>query len=217
MLRFKNLAFCDATLLGYKKNGHKKLPYDIYFSIQGKEQHLPWYGIHKRTNIEECWDKRLVAVNKIGSIQLSSNGQGFYFECYLDQSLRRKPELDIVAPDMLLNQPNKYSVNTPSIGWCNQNNPEGFLVPLGIIPHHGRFTADNAKQVSIKVPQELEEICAEYGISSETLFNDLIDNICNFSNSVFSPRADFRSCQDNFLHQLAIAYVRAVYRAKEAV
>lgn len=98
----------------------------------------------------------------------------------MDQSLQRKPELDIVTFDMLLDQPNKYNVNTSSVGWCNQNNSEGFPVPLGIIPYHGRFTADKSKKVTIKVPQKLEDICTEYGISSETLFNELINNICNF-------------------------------------
>lgn len=199
----KNLTWCDATFLGYLSRPDND-GYDICFSIAGQQHLLPYYRKQKRNKRDDLWDKRTV-LNKIGSIQKSE--QGYYFEIYYDQSLRRASELDI--------KPNSH--DTPiSIGWRNATHPEGFLAPSNIIPGFGgNFVPDNSKGLFLLVPDEFATACDQHGVSAETVLNDFINNVGNFICDNRYPRADFRVCEHISWHQLALAYLQSIYGRKE--
>lgn len=162
----KDLTFCDAIFIGYRKT---ESGYDIVFLRDGSEFQLP--SIHtERTKSDEAWDKRTGLLKKYGSIQQDPISQGYYFEIYQDQSLKRAPELDITT--------NYHDSPYDLIGWRNEKHSGGFLAPNGIIPDFGgKYISDNTKVLSLLIPKEMEEICKEYNTSPETLFCDITNNL----------------------------------------
>lgn len=160
----KDLTFCDVIFKGYRKT---ESGYDIVFLRDGSEFQLP--SIHtERTKSDEAWDKRTGLLKKYGSIQQDPISQGYYFEIYQDQSLRRAPELDITT--------NYHDSPYDLIGWTNEKHSGGFLAPSGVIPDW-KYISDNAKVLSLLIPKEMEAICKEYNTSPETLFFDISNNL----------------------------------------
>lgn len=78
-----------------------------------------------------------------------------YFRDYIDQSLRRVPELD--SSDRATSDDGRA---LEVVGWRCDARPHGFRAPVGIIPGEaGRFVPDETVAVTLRVPPEFVREC----------------------------------------------------------
>lgn len=111
---------------------------------------------------------------------------GFNFYPYVDQSLRRVPELDFYSDDV-----DGDGRLIPVVGWSVGSPPRGFRAPIGIVPgENGWFVADETVELKIRVPKEFVELAKRYGESSEGLLKSFIADVCGLQNFLSNPRAD---------------------------
>ncbi len=102
-----------------------------------------------------------------------------YFHDYIDQSLRRVPELDGTA------------TRSEPVGWCCDAKPHGFWAPLGIIPGEGgRFVHDATVSVTLRVPPEFVRECRRVQKSPEELLRSFVGDLAGIINTGACPRAD---------------------------
>jgi len=108
-----------------------------------------------------------------------------YFRAYLDQTLRRVPELDSLDPSASDGQaPNV-------IGWWSAHRPEGFRAPVGLVPgERGGFIPDRTEQVAVRVPPEFTALCRQFGLTPEGMLRAFIADACDLSSPDACPRAD---------------------------
>ncbi len=108
-----------------------------------------------------------------------------YFRAYLDQSLRRAPELD--APDSMA-----AAGQTPNVvGWRCDARPAGFRGPVGLVPgEHGDFVPDASVAVTLQVPPEFVRLSRQYQHSPSSLLRAFVGDVCGLMNYVRCPRAD---------------------------
>lgn len=106
------------------------------------------------------------------------------FREYVDQSLRRIPELDSytrIANGRALS----------AIGWSCDKRPEGFRAPAGIIPgENGAFVPDETEEVVVRVPPEFIRECRRVQMSAEQVLVSFIGDLAGINNFVSCPRAD---------------------------
>lgn len=112
--------------------------------------------------------------------------EGWYFRSYLDQTLRRVPELD--APDPGATKTGRV----PNvIGWYCDTCPTGFRAPIGLVPgRHGDFYPDQTIPVALRVPPEFVRVCKLVQRSPEEVLRGFIADASGILNEVASPRAD---------------------------
>ncbi|MEV3801939.1 hypothetical protein RI528_00100 [Aeromonas veronii] len=108
-----------------------------------------------------------------------------YFRAYIDQSLRRVPELDS----------NKAFVNdgrAPEvIGWRCDFKPTGFLAPVGLIPgENGMFVPDETQTVTLRVPPEFLRECTRVQMTAHDLLRSFVGDLAGIRNYAMRPRAD---------------------------
>lgn len=151
---------------------------------------------------------------KIGVVMRAwhSDGQGerrlYHFNSYFDQSLRRAFELDIFEPDQL----SAPHFNANRIGWRNSRHPDGFLAPAGLIPGaDGEFIDDETEALTIPVPLEFVELCAEFKASPEEVLRGFIADAASLENFVVRPRADGYSSNGSDERMLAYDYLDRTY------
>lgn len=107
-----------------------------------------------------------------------------YFRPYLDQTLRRAPELDA-------NEPRDDGGKPNVIGWRCEARMDGFRAPVGLIPgEDGGFVSDSTVAVTLRVPREFVELAGQYQHSAESLLRAFIADVCGIMNWVKTPRAD---------------------------
>lgn len=112
-------------------------------------------------------------------------GRGVVFNAYLDQSLRRFPELD------LAHQGSRSLRNEPVAYWVCSRHPAGFYAPAGIIPgEDGQFVPDETETVTLPVPPEFIEQCHRVQMSPEELLRSFVGDLAGISNYNGNPRAD---------------------------
>lgn len=108
-----------------------------------------------------------------------------YFRAYLDQSLRRVPELDS----------NEASANdgrsSEIIGWCCDSKPNGFRAPVGLIPgEDGRFVPDETQEVTLRVPREFVRESRRVQMTPHDLLRSFVGDLAGIRNYAILPRAD---------------------------
>ena len=109
-----------------------------------------------------------------------------YFRAYVDQSLRRVPELD--SHDQADSHDSRVS---EVIGWRCDTRPGGFRTPIGIIPGEaGCFLPDETIPVTVHVPPEFIRECRRVQLSPEDLLRSFIGDLAGIQNFVACPRAD---------------------------
>lgn len=114
-----------------------------------------------------------------------------YFRVYLDQSLRRIPELDNLQGRR---DPDGRVLGT--VGWWRESKPDGFLAPVGLIPgEHGSFIWDETIAVTIRVPPEFVRECRAVQRSPEEVLKGFVADLAGISNYVSHPRSD-RFCNN---------------------
>jgi len=111
--------------------------------------------------------------------------RGAVFNAYLDQSLRRVPDLDY-AP-----QGRSTLRNDPVAYWVCDRFPSGFYVPAGIIPgQDGQYIPDETVTVSLQVPPEFLEQCHRVQMTPEELLRSFVGDLAGIQNFNSFPRAD---------------------------
>lgn len=109
-----------------------------------------------------------------------------YFRAYIDQSLRRAPELD--SDDARHGDDGR---RRPVIGWRCDAQPYGFRAPVGIIPgESGRFVPDETVAVTVRVPPEFVREARQVGMTPEGLLRSFIGDLAGLHNFYSGPRAD---------------------------
>jgi len=122
-------------------------------------------------------------VGSIGSQWCNGNLKGyrFVFRAYLDQSLRRAPELDVPSSDG----------SRVEWGWICDARPSGMLLPSGFEPgENGQWIPDETKNIDVPVPPEFSALCNEVGMSPLEVLRGFIADVSDLNNYVASPRAD---------------------------
>ena len=111
---------------------------------------------------------------------------GYYFRAYLDQSLRRVPDLDAGARES-----GDEGRAVAVVGWCCDQQPNGFRAPVGLIPGEGGgFVADETIAVTVRVPREFVRECHRVQMSPEELLRSFVGDLAGIQNGVVRPRAD---------------------------
>lgn len=133
----------------------------------------------------------------------------YRFEAYIDQSLRRAFELDMIDHIVPVGSPN---YNAERIGWRNDLCPDGFLAPAGIIPgENGRFVEDETEGLTIDVPPEFVRLCEEFKATPLKVIRGFIADAASLHNYVIEPRADGYSSNGSDERMMAYGYIDRAY------
>ncbi len=109
-----------------------------------------------------------------------------YFRDYLDQSLRRVPELDSDYQGV-----SGVGRVLEVIGWRCDAQPYGFRAPAGIVPGEGgRFVPDETIAVTLRVPPEFVRECRHVQMTPEELLRSFVGDLAGIQNFTVCPRAD---------------------------
>lgn len=109
-----------------------------------------------------------------------------YFLDYIDQSLRRVPELD--SQDRAISDDGRA---LEVIGWRCDARPEGFRAPVGIIPGTaGGFVPDETVAVTVRVPPEFVRECRRVQMTPQELLRSFVGDLAGIQNLLGCPRAD---------------------------
>ncbi|MBK1718103.1 hypothetical protein [Thiocystis violacea] len=120
-------------------------------------------------------DWRTRSGDRVGVARWDAALDGYRFEAYLDQSLRRVVELDDGA----------------RIGWSNAANLNGWTAPRGILPgSDGAFIEDDTVPVRLAVPPEFFDLAEHYGLAVEAILQNFIADACGLESLLEQPRAD---------------------------
>lgn len=109
-----------------------------------------------------------------------------YFRPYIDQSLRRVPDLDhgCLEANLTGGEPNV-------IGWYCDARPGGFRAPVGLIPgEEGGFVPDNTQAVVLRLPPEFLRECQRVQMKPENLLRSFVADLAGIQNLAACPRAD---------------------------
>lgn len=127
-------------------------------------------------------------IGKVGYLQRSLDTRDLYdrftFSPYLDQSLRRVPELDLPS----------HSADgrvMETVGWRCDARPEGFRAPATVIPgENGSFVADETVALSLRIPPEFIMECRQVQKTPEEVLRGFIGDAAGLMNYLANPRAD---------------------------
>lgn len=177
--------YYDACLTGIDDAGNLVLDY------LGRSIELPTF--------EPAGAYLLKQVGQVGVVMYAEEGL-WRFNAYLDQSLRRRPELD----------------GTDWLGWYNEAkkevSPNGWTAPRGVVPgEDGAFIEDDTDPVEIQVPQEFFDLADEYGLTVEHVLKGFIADACSLTNYVREPRGDGYSSNGSDERMMAQEYLERAY------
>ncbi|WP_028454610.1 hypothetical protein [Chitinilyticum litopenaei] len=146
------------------------------------------------------WQSR--QIGQIGIAEQYANDEGHWrFIPYLEQSLRRCPDLDCHYGDEL------------QLGWrCEQLGE--FSAPAHIVPGaEGAFIPDETRPLTLPVPPEFFELCNQFNMSAEWVLRGFIADAAELRNYVAEPRADGYSSNGSDERMLANDYLERAYAA----
>ena len=135
----------------------------------------------------------LVAAGQRGSIY---SGREVYFYPYIDQTLRREPLID----------------GAEGLGWTCESMGFPFIAPHHIVPGSGgQFLPDATTPVTINVPSEFVDICAEFQQSPDSVLRAFIADSAGLMNFFSCPRADGYSSNGSDERDLAEQYLERTF------
>lgn len=122
-------------------------------------------------------------------------GPGWLFRPYIDQSLRRMHELDLLH----------------DVGWwCEAR--DGFRAPAGVIPGSGgAFVPDETVQTQLRVPKEFVQVATALQLHPDELLRSFIGDLCGLNNYLGCPRADGYSSNGSDERDYAQAWLDRAY------
>ncbi|UXF78764.1 hypothetical protein K7573_21020 (plasmid) [Stenotrophomonas maltophilia] len=135
----------------------------------------------------------LVAAKHHGSV---FSGRKVFFYPYIDQTLRREPLID----------------GAEGLGWTCDNRHFPFIAPHHIVPgSSGQFVPDATTPVTIHVPSEFVEICAQFQQSPDSVLRAFIADSAGLMNFFNCPRADGYSSNGSDERDLAEQYLERTF------
>lgn len=168
---------------------------DVQPDPNGFESLIVEYQGHTRTVVGGSrWNEKnsrdevglvgyIVSVNRISG--MTPEG-ACYFRAYIDPSLRRAPEFDILDAPLSMD-----GRQLEMIGWRCDRWPKGFLAPIGIIPgKDGAFVSDETVAVTLRIPPEFIRECRGVQRSPEEVLRGFIGDLAGIQNYTNNPRAD---------------------------
>lgn len=188
---------------------------ELVIEYQGGTLRLPGYpGIATRSNgaVDQFTAEKIGQIGVARFVAKTEHSPSFYrFEAYYDQTMRRAYELDVFE------RPDRPGIgldgyNGESIGWRNDSNPDGFLAPRGIVPgKNGEFIEDTTTNVTIGVPEEFIQLCAEFKLQPENVLRGFIADACGLQSYMDCPRADGYSSNGSDERMKARDYIERAY------
>ncbi|RQU83913.1 hypothetical protein [Burkholderia cenocepacia] len=162
---------------------------ELVIEYQASTLRVPGYP---RTDgkIDEFLAKKIGQIGVATFVSATEHHPAFYrFEPYGDQTMRRAYELDDFR------RPQRAGMgydgyNEEVIGWRSEAQPEGFLAPRGLVPGANGFIADDTENITIAVPREFYDLCAEVKKSAEDVLRGFIADVAALDNYLNCPRAD---------------------------
>ncbi len=152
-------------------------------------------------------------VGKMGAVMPDLNFRGdlpagaCFFRAYVDQSLRRAPELDLAIQGVANN-----SRAVEVVGWRCNAHPRGFRAPIGLIPgEDGRFVPDQTEVVTLRVPPEFLRECRRHQMEPDQLLRSFVGDLSGIQNYVTSPRADCYGSNGSDEREYADAWLRRAH------
>lgn len=127
-----------------------------------------------------------------------------FFRPYLDQSLRRRPEIDRASPA-------HTHRNEAIIGWsCDARGL--FLAPAGIVPgESGQYVPDTTEPLTLFIPEAFKEVCEDVGLSPAQLLRGFIADAAGLHNFASNPRADGYSTNGSDERDYAENYIERAW------
>lgn len=109
-----------------------------------------------------------------------------HFREYVDQSLRRVPELDDLRPHL-----DNDGTAPLVVGWRCDAKPHGFRAPAGLIPgQNGQFVPDESVAVTLRVPKEFVRECRAVRRTPAEVLKGFVGDLAGTANYLNNPRAD---------------------------
>ncbi|EIF32238.1 hypothetical protein BCh11DRAFT_07826 [Burkholderia sp. Ch1-1] len=178
---------------------------ELVIEYQGNTLSVPGYP---RTDgkLDDFTASKIGQIGVATFVAKTEHHAAFYrFEPYGDQTLRRAFELDVFE------RPERAGIgcdgyNGEAIGWRSEAQPEGFLAPRGIVPGANGFIADETENITIAVPPEFRDLCAEVKRQPEDVLRGFIADAAGLNSYVNCPRADGYSCNGSDERMMARDY-----------
>lgn len=155
-----------------------------------------------------CSKWLLPEVGKFGAlVPAPTSERSWTFRAYVDQSLRRAPELDGPSDD---DSPGRI----PNvIGWRCKGRSRGFRAPVGLVPGSGgAFVPDTTEEVRLRAPQEFILLCKQFGLRPDEMLNAFMADACDLSSTNALPRADGFQRSGSDEADLAQAWIERAFR-----
>jgi len=182
-----------SNFLVFEYQGQEKRQPTFSGTTEYLAQHIGKFGVVMRTD----WETQ------------DRDFPEYRFQAYIDQSLRRAFELDMIDHIVPIGSPN---YNTERIGWRNDLCPDGFLAPAGIIPgEHGRFVEDETVGLTIDVPPEFTKLCSEFKATPMQVLRGFIADSAALHSYASEPRADGYSSKGSDERMMAYDYIERAY------
>jgi hypothetical protein len=136
------------------------------------------------------------SVGTVGCLRLSTDAHDFAFHSYVDQRLRRAPQLD--------------DVRQQQWGW--RIGEDGFRVRSGILPgQNGAVVRRDTQRLVLELPREYLNYCSERGLQPATVLRAFIADLCELFNWVACPREDNYSTNGSDERLYADAYFQRCF------
>ena len=140
-------------------------------------------------------------VGQIGVLVVNKDsGEAGYFRPYMEQRLRRMPEYDT---------PTKWA------WWLDDGLFVGdglLFVKAGLVPGvDGNVIDDETEPVTLQVPPEFFDLCAEYELTPEEALRGFIADACGLMNYIANPREDGYSSNGSDERDMAAGYLERAY------
>jgi hypothetical protein len=187
-MRLHNVKLCSAS-------GD---PVQLTIRVDDAEISVPGRGLPGH------FDRSIGTVGSMAAYRCSNDSYSYYFAFrpYLDQSLRRAPELDHV------------NSGGSGVEWCwvSDTHPNGVLTPCGFEPgENGQWIPDRTTSIQVPIPPEFEELCKEVGLSPLEVLRGFIADVCGILNYAATPRADGFSSNGSDERDMAAEYFERAY------
>lgn len=196
--------YFDARLLEVSATG------ELVIAYQGSTLRLSGYP-RSDGKPDEYTAQKIGQIGVATFVAKTEHSPEFYrFEPYGDQTLRRAFELDVFE------RPNRPGigldgVNVETIGWRNETEPDGFLAPRGIVPGSNGFIADETTNITIGIPPEFYDLCAEVKRQPEEVLRGFIADAADLNSYLNCPRADGYSSNGSDERMMARDYFERAY------
>lgn len=147
------------------------------YRLVGEER---WYHTYGRSHVG-----KMGCIKPVAARPHKQETGACEFTRYIDQSLRRAPELDIAR------HASKDGSFPPVLGWRHDGHQDGFLAPFDFVPGYtGRFVPDETVALTLRVPPEFLLQCKRLDLTPETVLRTFIGDVCGIQTSYQEPRAD---------------------------